>query len=126
MKKIIPFLILVFLITATLISSCKKDSPRDPVPDDENEIPNSFEYATTKNLNVSLRLISNNDKPIPGAVVSIADPKNPERVFLKAVSDAQGFVNSTIVVPSYMDTLLATPIMSAWSITSSSLRSSPA
>jgi len=110
MNKFIPFVTLIFLITV-VVSSCKKDKPADSVPEQEtgSGIPGSFSYSTTKTLSVSVRLLANNNTPIKGAVVSIVDPKNAERVFLKAVSDADGYIKSNISIPSYIDTLTINP-----------------
>src|SRR5215217_846987 len=110
MKKIIPFIISVFLVAA-VISSCKKDKTTDSGPEEEtgSGIPNSFSYATSKTLGVSVRLLSNNNTPIRGAIVSISDPNDPEKVFLKAVSDADGYIKSSIAIPSYIDTLTISP-----------------
>ncbi|RZK80557.1 MAG: LruC domain-containing protein [Pedobacter sp.] len=108
MKKSIPFFGLIFLVAFSL-SSCKKNSSKDPVPNDGTDVPQSFNYATTKEINISMRLLSNNDKPIQGAILNISDPDDPNRVFLRAVSDATGYVNAEITIPSYLDTLVISP-----------------
>ncbi|MHA4894496.1 LruC domain-containing protein [Pedobacter sp. PWIIR3] len=108
-KKIFPLLSLFFMIAA--ISACKKNSSKDPLPDPGTgtQVPSSFSYATTKDLSVSVRLLTNSDKPIQGAVLNISDPTNPERIFLRAVSDANGYVRGTVSLPSYLDTLIISP-----------------
>ncbi|WP_276089862.1 LruC domain-containing protein [Pedobacter sp. JY14-1] len=110
MKKVIPFFGLVFLVMAGSLS-CKKDRSKDPDPDPGggSEIPGSFSYITTKNLDITVRLLSNDSKPIKGALVSITDPGNTERDVLKAVTDADGYVRGNITVPAYLDTLLINP-----------------
>ncbi len=109
MRKSFPFFCLCFMIAAAL-SSCKKNSANTPDPTTGSDIPNSFRYATTKDLSVSLQLLTNDNKPIKGAVLSIADPTGgSDKLFLKAVSDADGYVRGKITIPSYLDTLLISP-----------------
>ncbi|TDQ07539.1 LruC domain-containing protein [Pedobacter metabolipauper] len=108
MKKSIHLLCLLFMLIAGL-SSCKKSGTKDPEPDPISPIPSSFSYATNKELSISVRLLTNADKPIQGAVLNITDPNNSERVFLRAVSDANGYIRGNISVPSYMDTLTINP-----------------
>ncbi|MEJ2883003.1 LruC domain-containing protein [Pedobacter sp. GR22-6] len=109
MRTFFPFFCL-FFIAAVVLSSCKKN--RSDVPDPTTpgtDIPNSFRYATTKDLSVSVQLLTNDNKPIKGAVLSVSDPSGSDKLFLKAVSDADGYVRGKITVPSYLDTLLISP-----------------
>lgn len=108
-KRNVPLLSLFFVLAA--LSACKKNSSKDPIPDigGGSEVPANFSYVTTKDLNVSVRLLTNNDKPIAGALVNITDAKNPDRIFMKAVSDVNGYVRGNVTVPSYLDTLVISP-----------------
>jgi LruC domain-containing protein len=109
MKKTYYSMLSLVLIVAAL-SACKKSSSKDPLPEPGgSEIPSSFSYVTTRDLSVSVRLLTNNDQPIAGAVVNITDPKNTDRVFVKAVSDANGYVRASVKVPSYLDTVVISP-----------------
>ena len=108
MRTIFPLVYLFFGVAAVL-SSCKKDKTSDPDPTIGTDIPNSFRYATTKDLTVSVQLLTNDNQPIKGAVLSISDPSGVDKLFLKAVSDAEGYVRGKITVPSYLDTLLISP-----------------
>jgi LruC domain-containing protein len=109
MKKIIPFFVMGLFI-ATCFVSCKKDKSPDPVTDQNGSgIPNSFSYNTSKDLTVSIQLLSNNNKPVKGVVLSISDPSKPDKVFLKAVSDIEGYVKGSISIPAYLDTLIISP-----------------
>jgi LruC domain-containing protein len=99
---------IAFILTA--IVGCKKSDSNAPVPIPEvNDIPESCCYATTRDLSISVRLLTNADKPIAGALVDVTDPNDSERVFLKAISDANGYVRANVKVPSYLDTLLINP-----------------
>ena len=106
MKKIFPYLLAFCSII--LLNACKKnttDSGNNP----ENEIANSFDYSTTKDVSISVRLLTNNDKPIAGALVDVSDPTNSQRSFVKAVTDANGYIRTEIKIPSYLDTLKISP-----------------
>jgi LruC domain-containing protein len=107
-KTNIPLLSLLFVMLA--VTACKKNSSNEPVPEPGgSEIPSAFSYVTTRDLSVSVRLLTNTDQPIAGAVVNITDPKNTDRVFARAVSDANGYVRANVQVPSYLDTLVINP-----------------
>jgi len=104
----VPLLCLFLVIVA--LGACKKNSSNDAMPGPTGgEASASFSYVTTKDLSVSVRLLTNNDKPIAGALVNIKDSKNTDRIFLKAVSDVNGYVRASIKVPSYLDTLVISP-----------------
>ncbi|WP_256004091.1 LruC domain-containing protein [Pedobacter deserti] len=107
MKKLIPFFGLVFLIVSVV--ACKKDKSSSPDPENETLIPNSFSYATTKSIAVSVQLLTNNNQPIAGAVLSVTDPADQDRIFLRAVSDQNGYVRGNVTIPSFLDTLAVTP-----------------
>jgi LruC domain-containing protein len=109
MKKIVPFFTMGFLIAVGMIS-CKKDKPSDSgAGGNGSGIPDSFSYNTSKDLAVSIQLLSNDNKAIRGAVLSISDPARPDKVFLRAISDAEGYVKGSINVPAYLDTLVISP-----------------
>lgn len=109
MKKTNYSIFTLLLLMATL-GACKKNGSKDPIPDPVGpEVPSTFSYVTTRDLSVSVRLLTNSDQPIAGAVVNITDPKNADRVFIKAVSDANGYVRANVSVPSYLDTVVISP-----------------
>lgn len=91
-----------------LTTACKKNT-NDSVNNPEFGTTNSFDYSTTKDVAISVRLLTNNDKPIPGALVDVSDPTNPQRSFVKAITDANGYVRAAIKIPTYLDTLVISP-----------------
>jgi LruC domain-containing protein len=108
--KSLKTLVLSTAFILTALVGCKKSNSDDPVPiPEQNGIPDSFSYATTRDLSVSVRLLTNSDKPIAGALVDIADPNHADRIYLKAISDENGYVRADIKVPSYLDTLVINP-----------------
>ncbi|PST83363.1 hypothetical protein C7T94_12360 [Pedobacter yulinensis] len=101
-----------FLLVILSIAACKKDSSGpEPDPSEEpgNGIPASFSYLTTHQVNVSIQLLSNNNQPVAGAVVTVVAADAPEKTFMKGVSDGAGFVKGVISVPSYLDTIAILP-----------------
>lgn len=109
MKKT-NYSILILFSAFAILSACKKNRSTDPIPEPGGtDVPASFSYVTTRDLSVSVRLLTNNDQPIAGAVVNITDPSNSDRVFVKAVSDANGYVRANVKVPSYLDTVVISP-----------------
>jgi LruC domain-containing protein len=104
------FLMLSLFFLVVAVGSCKKNNSNDHLPNPgESDVPSSFNYATTKDLSISIRLLTNSDKPIAGALVNVTDPQNVGRVFLKALSDANGYVRADVEVPSYLDTVMISP-----------------
>ena len=109
MKKTNYSMLCMFLLMAAL-SACKKNNSEDPLPEPGGgDVPSSFSYVTTRDLSVSVRLLTNSDQPIAGAIIDITDPNNADRVFVKAVSDVNGYVRANVSVPSYLDTLVIRP-----------------
>ncbi|RZK64101.1 MAG: hypothetical protein EOO92_27960, partial [Pedobacter sp.] len=109
MKKT-NYLILSLFMAMLALGACKKNGSKDPVPEPSGgDVPSSFSYVTTRDLSISVRLLTNSDQPIAGAVVDITDPNDADRVFVKAVSDVNGYVRANVAVPSYLDTLLIKP-----------------
>ncbi|TZF86054.1 LruC domain-containing protein (plasmid) [Pedobacter sp. BS3] len=96
------------------LSSCKKEV----VNGDTNEnignskiAPDGFNYATTKTVSINIRLLTNNDEPVSGAVASIYSPQhlNNGDELLKVASDKEGYLKGTINIPAYLDELIVSP-----------------
>ncbi|TAH06424.1 MAG: LruC domain-containing protein, partial [Sphingobacteriales bacterium] len=83
-----------------------------PVVNGDSTIaPDNFTFATSKEVSVNIRLLTNDDKPIPGVMVNLynANPAEAGISLFNAFSDANGYVKGTINIPAYMDTLLVDP-----------------
>ncbi|MES2830249.1 MAG: LruC domain-containing protein [Bacteroidota bacterium] len=106
-KKIIPLLSLFFVVAA--FNACKKDKPVEPPPEGEGQVSSTFSYVTTKEIPITVRLLTNSEKPIQGAVVNISDPRDQDRIYMRAVSDGNGYVRGTLSLPSYLDTVVISP-----------------
>ncbi|WP_285008126.1 LruC domain-containing protein [Pedobacter faecalis] len=106
-------LILFFLVASIAVTGCKKYAD-DQQPDgvaDEKFAPDGFDYSTTKSVDVSVRLLSRNNKPLSGVMVSIYNPDftTAGSEISKAISDKDGFIKTTLVVPSYTEQLVVDP-----------------
>lgn len=111
MKKLLPICLAIGL-TAGLIS-CRKNSVQPDNPPDNviKAAPDGFNFSSSKNVNVSITLLSNSDVPLKGVVLSIypADNTTGTAAIFKGVSDASGKITATITVPSYYTKLIVDP-----------------
>lgn len=106
-KASVLFLFVPVLLIAT---ACKKDRNSDvEEPGVVKIAPDNFVFSTTKDLLLSLRLLTNNGEPIKGALVTVTGADNPNDIYLRAISDNKGYVNTVISVPAYLDTLDVSP-----------------
>ncbi|PWG81675.1 LruC domain-containing protein [Pararcticibacter amylolyticus] len=109
----IKLLLLAMTLAGLTVSSCRKEmsSGTDPVDAGEKAAPDGFDYSTTKSVDVTVRLLSRNEKPISGVLVSIYNPGNVSEgaELTKVLSDNNGYVRTTLTVPSVTDTLIIDP-----------------
>ncbi|TDQ11993.1 LruC domain-containing protein [Pedobacter metabolipauper] len=108
-------LLLITLSTAFLfLIGCKKEISGTEDPSKvagEKVAPDGFAYQTTKKVDIDVRLLSRNDKPVTGVLVSLYDPANPiiGKEITKVMSDKNGYIRTSIVVPSSLDTIIIDP-----------------
>ncbi|TCD01702.1 LruC domain-containing protein [Pedobacter psychroterrae] len=96
------------------VTSCKKqpDIASDKIiPDGLKAAPDGFDYSSTKKIDVNVRLISSTDKPMKSVLVSVYHPSNLKKgsELTKVMSDNNGYIKTTLTVPSFMDTLVVDP-----------------
>ena len=109
MKK--SFYLLGILGLAT-IASCKKEHYGGI---DENNVkkvaPNGFDYKTAKDVGLNLTLLTNNDQPLAGVVVSVynTDSTTAGTAIFKGVTDAKGNLSATLSVASNLTQLVIDP-----------------
>ncbi|TAE63530.1 MAG: DUF4114 domain-containing protein, partial [Bacteroidetes bacterium] len=103
----------IFVASTILLAAvaCKKNNDVEAVTPEEKMGADGFNYITTKDVTLNLRLLSNNNEPIVGAKINLYAPgrTNANQSLFTAVSDASGYVRSTVTIPSFLDTLLIDP-----------------
>ncbi|WP_240755199.1 LruC domain-containing protein [Pedobacter sp. SYP-B3415] len=111
MKKTLQKSALALLLIGGLISGCKKsDGITAPEPEQTgSNVPSTFSYQTSRQVQFDIRLLSNNNQPIKGALVSVTATDNADKIFFKGVSDASGHVRGTVDVPNYLDSVAVLP-----------------
>ena len=112
MNKIL--LLFVALTLSFYITGCKKQASveLDKIISDElKAAPDGFDYSITKKLDINVRLISSSDKPMKGVLVSIYHPSNLNKGFelTKVMSDNNGYIKTSLTVPSSVDTVVVDP-----------------
>lgn len=90
-------------------SSCrKKNSTVIEMPD--VIAPKDFNFSTTKNVNLDIKLLSSNNQSIAGVPVNFyKNSTDLSAPIYKAITDANGHISANISIPSYMDTLIIDP-----------------
>ncbi len=104
----------ILLGSLSTFNACKKDpagAGDDLTAGSKKISPDGFNFSTLKTVDMSLRLLTPNNKPIKGAIVTFLVPGTTAAngVLFKAASDVNGFVKGTFSVPSYLDTLVVEP-----------------
>ncbi|MGI4803349.1 MAG: LruC domain-containing protein [Janthinobacterium lividum] len=97
-----------------VVSSCKKDQSTGSSQDESyiNKIaPNGFSYKTSKDVSLNLKLLTNDNQPIPGAVVSVYTSTSNAAgdAIFKGVTDASGNLNATLNVDASFTQLILDP-----------------
>jgi LruC domain-containing protein len=110
MKKLNTLLLII--LTAGFIS-CKKEN-RTPDNNDiktpiEKIAPDGFNFTTSKEVNLSVTLLSNNNQALKGVVVSVYDPANTGAPIFKGVTDVAGKLQGKVTVPTYLTQLVIDP-----------------
>ncbi|WP_162618756.1 LruC domain-containing protein [Pedobacter yulinensis] len=111
MKKNLQKTAFAFLLVCGVISGCKKTdsaiAPEAGTP--ASGIPSTFAYQTSRPVQFDIQLLSNNNQPIKGVVLTVTATDNAEKIFLKGVSDASGYVRATVDIPYYLDSVAVMP-----------------
>lgn len=97
---------------ATALFSCVKDTTADsptPVAPSDALAPDGFTFATSKDVTLDLRLLSNDEQPLPGVPVSVYSKEEKPSLLFSAFSDAAGQIKATINIPVRFDSLVIDP-----------------
>lgn len=114
MKILIPSVVACAFMLLGISCSKTKDvtvDPPPPSPTDSTIAPNNFTFATSKTVNIDVRLLTNDDKPIPGVLVNVygTDTASKDGPVFTAVSDINGYIRGSVDLPAYMDTFYVDP-----------------
>ncbi len=104
---------LALILGVVGMSSCSKKNASDPTPEVpvDKIAPEGFTFKTSVDVDVDVTLRTNNDKPIPGVVVSLYNPANTtaDAAIYKGVTDENGNLKAKVNVPSYVKELIIDP-----------------
>jgi LruC domain-containing protein len=102
----------LFLIGLASLSACKKDSNKSTATNNITKVaPDGFTFATSKNVNLSVTLLSNGNQPVAGVVVSFYLPDNTsaDAAVFKGVTDASGNLKGTVTIPASYSKIVIDP-----------------
>jgi LruC domain-containing protein len=109
-KKLLQITLLTGMV---VLAACKKDTTQ--LPDEtttgpvDKIAPNGFNFSTTKNVKLNLKLLTNNNDALPGVVVSVYLPTAPLEAIYKGVTDGSGQLTGTLTVPASTSELIIDP-----------------
>ncbi|WP_254659497.1 LruC domain-containing protein [Mucilaginibacter sp. PPCGB 2223] len=122
MKKISKINYLISLVVVVSVaSSCKKATTLDQADNNTtttvttaNKIaPDGFNFNTTKQVSVNIKLLSIDNQPLKNVMVSLAPPSNLVNYsgadLFKAATDGNGNISASVTVPASLDTLVLKP-----------------
>ena len=106
----------VMLAIALFASCSKRDSHQpDTTADTSNTlgiiVANNFNYQTVTTTTIDVKLLTNDNKSLPGVVVNILDKPADEggNILYTTVSDVNGKVAGTVKIPTYIKTVTVDP-----------------
>ncbi|MFN4006298.1 MAG: LruC domain-containing protein [Chitinophagaceae bacterium] len=111
MKRIYSWL---FLSLTVVAFACKKGEElnADNGNNTTKVAPDGFTYNTSKTINLNIRLLTNDNQPIKGVIVSLypgTTNTDVSNIMFKGMTDATGTLRATLAVPSYIDTFTVDP-----------------
>ncbi len=104
-------LLYLFFGTSVLASCVKNpgDSPTTEAPAPDAIAPDNFGFATSKEVALDVKLLTNDDQPLAGVLVNVYDKAAPQSSLFTALTDADGRIASTLILASHVDSLLIDP-----------------
>jgi LruC domain-containing protein len=98
--------ILSFLLIATLFACKKTTLEETPIVEESKKIaPDGFGFATTREVKIRIRLLTNMSEPLKKIPVTLNTPDGKQEI-LKALTDDKGFIDTKLNVASYIKELL--------------------
>lgn len=113
MKKLI-----ISAAVALTLMSCEKVvkettvlTPVNVTNIDQMVVPANFNYNTTVSTQISIKLLTNDDKPIVGVRVDIMDGASDmnSKTYLTGSTDANGILNATVELPTSVSQVIVNP-----------------
>ncbi|WP_374164647.1 LruC domain-containing protein [Arcticibacter sp. MXS-1] len=100
-------------VSVLAVTGCKKDRPNEKETVDlgEKAAPEGFDYSTTKKVDINVRLLTVNEQPLTGVLVSVYSPDNISEghELTKALTDKNGYLKTSVTVPSSYESLVIDP-----------------
>ncbi|MEO5910239.1 MAG: LruC domain-containing protein [Pelobium sp.] len=96
--------ILGLIILSFLLITCKKNELVDQPGKTEKSAPDAFNFSTTREVKINIRLTTNMNEPIKGVPVTLNTPDGAQEL-LKMVSDKKGYITTTLQIATYLKEL---------------------
>ncbi len=113
MKNHVWALVLKASIPIILMSSCVKGDSIQPAAIDPPLFtsPADFNYETSKDVGIDIRLLSNNDDPLKQVLVDILDKPEEDggKIIFTALTDNNGKINTTLKLPTHLKNVIVDP-----------------
>ena len=112
------YFIILIIVFSFFVNGCdtndeNKDNDLEKVNITSLEIDDDFDYSSTKDVQIHITLLTNNDEPIEGIGFSIfnGNPEMNGNLLANFVTDSQGSVSQKITIPSSLDSLTVSGFM---------------
>lgn len=101
----------LLLLGVVLFTACKKNNTVSNIDTNKKIAPDGFNFSTSKKVDLNIRLLSNNNQPLKGVVVSFYSPKSlsANAAIYKAVTDKNGYLSGSVNIPAYLGYLIVKP-----------------
>ncbi|MCF7918734.1 MAG: LruC domain-containing protein [Candidatus Cloacimonetes bacterium] len=104
------------LAVLLLLAACSlSDSKSETKSILELDIPSDFDFSMEKTINLDIELLTNQSEPVPNVVFDVyyVNAQNDNNFICNIKTDAEGMINSSYQVPTYVEKLFITGFMNS-------------
>ncbi len=118
MKNFILYLSVLLLLVSCDIVDNDDETNSEQQNMEDLDIPENFNYRTTKQIDVNISCLSADDSPIPNITFSLYDKKPSEggNLLLRGATNTEGIYNTFVDLPLYFDSLTVQGFMTTQTI----------
>ncbi len=102
--------LIAVIAIAMAVGSCTKNDNRSTKNEENNPIaPDNFTFATSKEVSLTIKLLTNDDKPLTGVMVNVYTASDNSNLLYTGLTNESGSIVTKLNIASYIDTLVVDP-----------------